>query len=274
MQYLIVGGNSVAGKTAATAARAVDPEARIVATTSGSGTVAGADQTIGGVDLNDPATLDRVTDALQGQSLRALFFTPAFGAIGYPVAATPAEDIQGSLAFSFDPMVALTDALKPELSVGYTAFYWLPHTLAAYGSMAYVKIAQEKKALAEPDRYRMIRAGTFASKATRGIGLLLQRQLRSTKHEELLAMGRLWKESGKKFGDFFFDYAFQSERGMCGDRFDAPHRATEDADLTRAARMILEGESAPIINVIGEWTWTEAALPELDPGQFRLLDRV
>lgn len=274
MNYLIVGGNSVAGKSAAAAVRSVDRAARIVATTSGTSAVDGADRTVGEIDLNDGRAMERLAGAVAGEEFRALFFTPAFGAIGYPVAATPAEDIKASLAFSFDPMIALADRVRPQLTVGYSAFYWLPHTLAAYGSMAYVKIAQEKRAILEPDRFRMIRAGTFASKATRGIGLLLQRQLRSTEHEELLEMGRMWKESGKKFGDFFFDYAFRSEKGAFGDRFDAPHRPTEEKDLTAAVVRLLQGESAPILNVIGDWTWTDDALPDLSAEEFKLLEAV
>lgn len=274
MNYLIVGGNSVAGQSALDAVRKFDATARIVATTSGEGAVDGVDQTVNGVDLNDPAAMDRLAEAVAGTAYRALFFTPAFGAIGYPISVTPAEDIKTSLAFSYDPMIALADRIRPELTVGYSAFYWLPHTLAAYGSMAYVKIAQEKRAVAQPDLYRMIRAGTFASKATRGIGLLLQRQLRSTEHEELLEMGRLWKQSGKKFGDFFFDYAFQSERSSFGDRFDTPHRPTEAGDLTAAAGRLLAGESAPIVNVIGDWVWTDTSLPDLSAEHFKLLNRV
>ncbi len=276
MRYLIVGGNSVAGRTAARAIRTLDPAAFVIATTSGAEAVAGAEQTITGIDLARADSVDSIPAAIGPEGLRALFFTPAFGAIGYPVAATPQTDLAGSLAFSFDPMVRLAERVRPAFCVGYSAFYWLPHTLAAYGSMAYVKIAQEKLAVREPDRFRMIRAGTFASKATRGIGLLLQRELRKTEHAALIEMGRLWKESGRKFGDFFFDFAYRSERDMFGEKFKSPHRPTAEDDLVGAARMVLEAGSGgpPIVNVIGDWVWTDRALPDLPEDTFRLLDRV
>ncbi len=264
-RYLIIGGNSVAGQAVLDALRKHDPAGAVTATSSGDSPVAGAGETIGGIDLSNPGSLEKIPEA----GYRMLFFTPAFGPIGYPIAVTPASDVKQALDFSYHPMVALSSRLKPELTVGFTAFYWLPHTLTAYGSMAYVKIAQELLAIENPAQFRMIRAGSFVSKATRGIGLLLQRALRDTPHKPIQELGEKWKQSGMKFGDFFFQYACDSEKAAFSGRFPSAHRQTNQADIARAVGLLLSGESAPIINVIGDWVWTDSA-PQPLPGDFRL----
>ncbi|MCE9597814.1 MAG: SDR family NAD(P)-dependent oxidoreductase [Spirochaetia bacterium] len=267
--YLVIGGSSVAGQAAIAAVKEIAPGKTIVATSSADKDVSGADKTIHGVDLNQTDSWKKVVSNVVG-SPEVLFFTPAFGPLGYPISETPQADVATALKFSYDPMIALHDALRPGLTVGFTAFFWLPHTLAAYGSMAYVKIAQERIAIAQPDQFKMIRAGTFRSTATRGIGLLLQRAVRDTRHEPIRKLGEAWKESGKKFGDFFFDFACESERRTFGTRFSEPHRQTNETDLKRAILVALSGEKAPIINVIGDWNWTDSAMPAL-PQDFKLL---
>lgn len=119
----------------------------------------------------------------------------------------------------------------------------------------------------------MIRAGTFESGATRGIGLLLQRFLRNSPHSEILDLGARWKESGKKFSNFFFEYAFESEREAFRSRFSGPHRATTQSDLERALLRALDEDRPPIVNVIGDWTWTDTHLPVLPPELKRLAER-
>ncbi len=262
MNYLIVGGNSTAGQSAVKAIRETDREAVIIATTSGTGEIPGVDRTVPGVDLSKNI-IDLVEDAVGASPLRALFFTPAFGPIGFPVNAATLDDVKAGLAFSCDPMVALTERLHPGITVGYSAFYWLPHTLTAYGAMAYVKLAQEKLALAHSEQYRMIRAGTFVSKASRGVGLIIQRSAKNTPHQALKDLADAWRKSGLKFTEYFFDYAFSCEKAAFGSRFQTPHGATDAEGLTRTAKMILSGEPAPIINVIGDWIWTDSKLPDL-----------
>lgn len=267
--YLIVGARGEAGQSALEAAREFDSDARIIATSSKASDVEGADRTIHNVDLNAPAQAVQTIIAgmrseldADGAKLKALFYTPAFGPVGYPIASTPKTDAEEALAFSFRPMQELVDALQPELCFGYSAFYWLEHTRTAYGAMAFAKLALDRAALREPQRYKAIRAGTFKSQATRGIGLLLQRKVRDTDIPELQRLSEMQKESGKKFTEFFFDYAFSCEIDGFGDRFDAPHRATNREDIKRATLMILRGETdAPIVSVIGDWTWTENAEP-------------
>jgi len=267
--YLVIGGSSVAGQAAIQAIRRQVVDARIAATASGANEVPGVDVTIKGIDLNATDAVRRVIDSVE-EVPRALFFTPAFGPLGYPVVATPPDDVKSALKFSFDPMVELARELTPGITVGFSAFYWLPHTLAAYGSMAYVKIAQEKVAIENPNTFRMVRAGSFRSNATRGIGLLLQRAVRDTEHEPIRKLGEAWKQSGKKFGDFFFDFACACEKEAFGSGFKEPHRQTEPRDIEKAVEKILNGEKAPIVNVIGDWIWLDDALPKL-PVDFRLL---
>lgn len=273
MDFLIVGGRSEAGQSALTAILEFDPSARIFATSSKSDGVAGA-ELIPNIDLNDSAAAEKIAAALGDVELWALFFTPAFGPIGYPIRDASAEDARAALAFSFDPMKALADRLRPQMTVGYSAFYWLPHTRAAYGAMAFAKIALDRLCFREPERFRAVRAGTFLSQATRGIGLLLQRKLRDTPHAEIRDLGERWRASGKKFGEFFFEYAFENERAAFGSRFTTPHRATTGEDLRRITLKLLRNEiTAPVASVIGDWTWSEAEAPVLD-SDFKLADQL
>lgn len=264
MNYLIVGGKSTAGQSAIRAIRAWDKSAFVIATTSGSGEIDGADQSVENIDLSHEI-LNPIVAAVDGRPLHALVFTPAFGPIGFPVSASTREDVRKGLAFSCDPMVALTEALHPQITIGYSAFYWLPHTLTAYGAMAYVKRSQEKLAVENPRQYKMIRAGTFVSKASRGVGLIIQRSAKNTEHAALRDLADAWRRSGLKFTEYFFDYAFSCEKTAFGARFQIPHRATDEKGLTEAARMILDGESAPIVNVIGDWIWIDREMPALPP---------
>ncbi len=266
--FLIVGGSSVAGQAALQVLRRRYPDARLVTTSSQSQSKKGNHvETIDGIDLKQSDAVQKLLDALNHMHIHAidgLVYTPAFGPIGYPVLTASAEDIQQALSFSVQPMIELHKALQSPRTTGFTAFYWLPHTLTAYGSMAFAKFKQEQLAIRDHS-FQMIRAGTFVSRSTRGIGLLLQRLLRDTPHPQLQELGRLWKESGRKFSDFFFDYAFQSEQQAFGSRFAQPHRPTEQRDLERAIERSFEDDRPPIVNVIGDWLWVEDKLPELPP---------
>jgi hypothetical protein len=263
--FLIAGGSSVAGQAALKVFRERYPDARLFATSSRDREVEGAGATIKGIDLNHSTSVERLCEELEKNRISAvdgIVFTPAFGPIGYPIVKTPPEDIKAAMQFSLQPMVELHHRLKSPRTIGFSAFYWLPHALAAYGSMAFVKIAQERLATSGSS-FQMIRAGTFESRATRGIAVLLQRSLRDTLHDEIRELGARWKKSGKKFSDFFFEYAFQCEREAFQARFDEPHRATNQSDLERALRRALEEDRPPIVNVIGNWIWTDSAMPEL-----------
>lgn len=261
---VIVGGGGSAGQSALAAIRREFPSARVTGTTSGSADLPGYDSTIHAVDLNQDV-VDRVA-AQAGSSVDVLIFTPAFGPLGFPVREATEAQVEEALRFSVRPMVQLAEALRAGLTVSYSAFYWLEHTLAAYGSMAYAKLAQERLAIREPARFRVVRAGTFRSKATRGITILLQRQMRSPTGGPGADLVAAYRKSGLKFPDFFFGFAFSSEQRAFGGRFESPHRETGPDDLTQATADVLSGRrSEPIVNVIGGWRWTDNVLPTLGP---------
>lgn len=269
---LIVGGGGAAGRSALAALRDLFRDAEVVGTTSGSVALEGYDRTITGVDLSLGDAVETVR-AQVGNAVDVLIFTPAFGPLGFPVSAATEDQVEEALRFSVRPMELLAEKLAIPLTISFSAFYWLPHTLAAYGSMAYAKLAQERRAVESPQRFRVVRAGTFRSKATRGITILLQRQMRSGSAGPGQELIDAWQASGQKFADFFFDYAFQSERRAFGERFGTPHRDTEAGDLKRGLTAILSGkERAPILNVIGDWQWSDSALPPLGP-EFQLSSR-
>ena len=300
--YLIIGGRSEAGQSAIEAIReyhgaireyhqaireadqasaSETPGAKIFATSSaadaGPDAVNGADVVIPGIDLNQESAAERVIsalDAMQKPAIDILFFTPAFGPIGYPIRAATNPDADLAIQFSVTPMRALADALEPRLTVGYSAFYWLPHARVGYGSMSYAKVLLDTLAHRQPDRFRAIRGGTFRSPATRGIGLLLQRALKTTEHDELKELGQEFKKGGGKFSEFFFNFAFSHEARAFGGDFKTPHRATTRDDLKQATLGLLQGEDAPVLSVIGDWVWPEREMPALDPEVFRIKDEV
>ncbi len=268
---LIVGGGSSAGRSALQAVRAAFPDARVRGTTSQNERLADCDETITGADLNAPDVADRIL-AQADAHFDWIIFTPAFGPLGFPVRETTPEQVAEALRFSVHPMTALAEKLPTARVLSFSAFYWLEHTLAAYGSMAYAKLAQERLAVESPGRFAVVRAGTFRSRATRGITILMQRQMRSGSGGPGAELVQAWEKSGKKFGDFFFEYAFECERRAFGQRFGEPHRETTAADLTTAVRDVLAGQATdPIVNVIGPWRWTDKKLPSLGP-DFRLVE--
>ena len=256
-KFLIVGGSGVAGQAAIRAIKKADPAAQIWATSSKDADVPGATQTIRRIDLNDAKAITSLKAF--NEKLDFLFYTPAFGSVGNPVAEAQRDDVQKALAFCLNPMVELTTALKPKMTVAYTAYYFKPHLLAFYGALAYVKYATEKLAVENPGQYKCLRIGSFVSKATRGIGLLLQRMSKTAPH--LKPLMDEYAQSGMKFSDFFFKYIGEQEQKNVS-RGGSYHMTTED-DIVAAHVRLLEGESAPIINVLGSDIWTEDALPPL-----------
>ena len=194
-----------------------------------------------------------------------LFHTPAFGSVGAPVANATKPEVESALRFCLEPMVTLTEKLRPKMTVAYTAYYFKPHLLAFYGALAYVKYATEKLAVENPGQYKCLRIGSFVSTATRGIGLLLQRMSKTAPH--LKPLMDEYAQSGMKFSDFFFDYiARQEKQNIAGNR---PYHMTTEDDIVAAHLHLLRGESAPIINVLGSEIWTEASLPVLPPEMAR-----
>ena len=266
MKFLVIGASSVAGKNAVKAIRKFNPEARIIGTTSGEQALDSLDETITGIDLNNMYAAGKIAyEALQHAPFYGLVYTPAFGRVGIPMDRSTREDVEYSLNFSFRPTLSLMQKFNPEVNIAFSGFYWLDSLLRAYGAMAMTKIAMEETAIANPAKLKIVRSGLFSSKSLRGILLLIQRTLTKDLYEELRPIRDQWKASGKKFPAYFYEFAYNCEVEMYKDRFDAPHRATNEDDIVEAVLHVLQGEEAPIYNVIGDWRWSENELPELPP---------
>ncbi|TGJ99627.1 SDR family NAD(P)-dependent oxidoreductase [Leptospira semungkisensis] len=267
---LIVGGSGAAGQSAIEAFHEFSKETgktyKIIATTSGEGEVTGADETIHSITLEESnSAIENIQKALSGKgNVDILIYTPARGNLGYPVSETPDEDIIATAKFCLDPMVELEKALSPKITIGYSAYYYLPHLLTFYGSLAFIKKKMEEWALQKPDSRKIIRAGTFFSQSVRGITLILQRLAKSSPHPDLQNLIQEQKASGKKFGDFFIDYIQDRENSSFKKNFpNVPYRITEPRDLKNALIKILKGEKSPIVSLVGDWVWTEDKLPEM-----------
>ena len=277
MKALIIGASSEAGQSALAALREFEQEQQtsfeIITTTSRASDTAieGASQTIGEVNLAEAGAAERILNAVSGP-IDVMFYTPAFGPVGYPIARTNQNDVNQALDFSYHPLVRLSEELPTRRTIAYSSFYWLPHISVAYGAMGAAKFALEKLALDNPERYRIIRSGTFFSKSTRGISLMIKRALKSTDSGFLQPLVDRWQASGLGFQDYFFHYAHSVERETFEQRFTGqPHRHTTRDDLKEQALAVLRGSDAPIHNVIGDWRWTDNALPPIGTAEHRAI---
>lgn len=268
---LIIGGSGAAGHSAIEAIREYSSKTgqtwKIYSTTSGESQVQGSDKTIPLIKLEEPEeAVSNIQKFLNKENAKIdlLIYTPARGNLGYPVSETPDEDIIATAKFCLDPMLDLEKKLNPKITLGYSAYYYLPHLLTFYGSLAFIKKKMEEWALQKPDSRKIIRAGTFFSQSVRGITIILQRLAKSSPHPDLQKLMEEQKASGKKFGDFFIDYIQQKENESFGKNFPSiPYRITEPNDLKIALLKILEGEKAPIVSLVGDWLWTEDKLPSM-----------
>jgi len=265
-QYLIIGASGEAGQSAVEAIRNLNNQAFIVGTTTQKVNVPGIDLTL--FEIQAEENIDKyVQSALDhakcSPKFEALIYTPALGEVGIPIASISLTSYKQALGISFDPMLALEKHLKPKLTIGYSAYYWLDHTKSFYGSMGHVKRCMEEWALQSPTNRRIIRAGTFFSKSVRGISLVLQRLIKKTDDPDILKLKNAYEGSGKKFPEFFLEYAWIHEKEGFSSRFpNVPYRPTSRADLSRGLQIALESKS-PIVSVLGDWTWEESFMPEL-----------
>ncbi|WP_017809208.1 hypothetical protein [Leptospira alstonii] len=269
---LIIGTSGVAGQSAVSAIREYAESKKenlvLIATTSKNSPLKEADLTITEINLENPNhSLARLYEQLTNNGISRIdlfVYTPARGNLGYPVSETPESDVKDALKFCMDPMLAIEAKLKPTLSVGYSAYYYRPHLQPFYGSLAYVKKKMEEWALENPSRRKIIRAGSFFSQSVRGITIILQRMGKKSQDPDLQNLLKLQKESGMNFPDFFLEYVSKQEEASFAHRFpNVSFRLTSQDDLKKALVSILEGESAPIVSLVGAWTWTENSLPEM-----------
>lgn len=265
--FLIVGASGAAGKSAVTACRA-SGSTKIVATTSREEDIPGADVTFKNKDILKSSFASDIAHDLKragfSGSPAALIYTPARGNVGYPIRDTGAEDLREALRFSFDPLLELEKSLSPGFSAGYSAFYWLDHSLQFYGSMGFVKKKMEEWAVEKPERRKIIRGGTFFSQSVRGIAVYLQRLLKKSASPSLQSMKAEYEKSGLNFQDFFLQFAYRHEKEAFQNKFPGqPHSPTTEKSLSDGLTQLLRGEKSPIVSVTGSWIWTDQKMPDL-----------
>lgn len=269
-QYLVIGGSGEAGQSAITCLKEKDPTAYIITSTTTNEPVSNADLTLFSKKA-EPGFADKILADLKihniSPNFKAIIYTPALGEVGFPIAESTPEQIKDTMAICLDPLLELEQTLKPELTVAYSAFYWLSHTLSFYGSMGVAKYKADLWALENPQKRKIIRAGTFFSKSVRGISIVLQRTMKKTNNPDLLTLKKRYEDSGQKFMDFFLSYAWEHEKEAFQSQFETPYRPTERKDLSRGLLLALES-NAPIVTVLGDWSFEENELPQV-PAWFK-----
>jgi len=265
--YLVVGASSVAGQKALEAIRLRDADARITVTTSKEQTPenlsTGKEFTvIYGINLAKPETYGNIRERL-AEPVDVLVFCPAFGMVGYPAEFAPMSDVEACFDFSVRPVLQLIDELNPQLTIGFSSFYWLRSLEVAYGSMAFAKYALEKLAVENPNHIRIVRAGLFPSKSLRAICLLIQRAVQKESFPGAAELKAGWKASGLPFADYFTQFAQGYEKAELARYLTAPYRGTEEADLVRAIGAALEPRAKAIVNVVGDSLWQESTLENI-----------
>ncbi len=264
--YLVVGGSAVSGQMILRALREHDPSGTLVSTSSAADRqVALADRTVPGIALEDPTAVDRILAAWQGPPPSVIAYVPARGEVGMPTARATREMVRESTDYCIRPMLRLTQAFRPQLTVCLSGFITMPPMLECYGAMAYSKLVLEGLVVRHPDRLKAIRLGMFPSNSVRGIAILTQKNMQRGRFPELAAMHTEWRATGKKFSDFFYgkNWHFEETVYRSAAAFEKPFRPTTPDDIRLAMHRVLAGERGPIFNVLGDWVWTEATMPEL-----------
>lgn len=269
--YFVVGGSSVSGQ--AILAGLAGPGVRLISTTSGTTDVKGADGTIHGIDLSDADAADKMIAGLNDElgadgasALAALIYVPARGEVGMPAAAATREMIEASLDYSVRPMLKMMQALRPQLTVCISGFITMDPMLSIYGAMTYTKLIMEDLAVRHPDRFKVLRLGMFPSKSVRGIALLVQKNAMRKAYPELEDLLYRWRDSGvKKFPDWMWQRNWEFEERVYRDAasFDKPFRPTTADDIRLAIGRLVRDEKKPILNVLGDWVWSEDRMPAI-----------
>ncbi|MCG6150606.1 hypothetical protein [Leptospira bandrabouensis] len=264
-QYLVIGGSGEAGQSAITCLKAKDPSAYIITTTTTNEPVSNADLTLFG-KIATSSLSKKIQEDLQNHNIspnfKAIIYTPALGEVGFPIIESSPKQIEETLGICLYPLLDLEESIKPELTIAYSAFYWLSHTLSFYGSMGIAKYKADLWALENPKKRKIIRAGTFFSKSVRGISIVLQRTMKKTNNPELLTLKSRYEISDQKFMDFFLSYAWEHEKEAFQSQFETPYRPTNREDLGRGLGLALDSIE-PIVTVLGDWTWKESELPQI-----------
>lgn len=263
MRILIVGAGAVSGRAAIAAAKTSGME--IITTTSRNEDIPDSAHTIHGIDLEQSGAVEKILadKFLTAKPVDYIVYIPARGHVGIDITESTADMIPPSLAYSVIPYLKLANALKPKRTIALSGFMALPTLTKIYGAMTFTKIAMEELAIRNSEKLQIIRIGMFYSNSVRGIALLAQR--RFTREKNFLPDWRAeWKASGKKFSDFFYDMNYRAEEETYKEHaHGVPFRPTLPEDITKGFLKAFAGEQAPIINVLGAWSWTETIMPQL-----------
>ncbi len=262
--YLIIGASGVSGQAAIQAVRNLKASAWVIGTTSSDQDIPHCDKTIHGINFKDSDSVEKLVASLpKNPRIKMMSFIPAKGRVAMPATSATSQQIIDSVAFSIIPMLKLISILKPEITVCHSAFIQLSFLREIYGAMNFTKYLMDDLAIKHPDKLKVIRFGVFDSKALRGILFLFEKAIASGFVDEKNPIIVAWKKTGLSLENFFKKMAAQSEAGVFQEQFDTPYRTTEPRDIIKAYERVLEGEKAPIINVIGNWIWTDNHLPIL-----------
>ena len=262
MNYLVIGGKAVLGQQSIAAIRKEDADSIIISTSPGDEPVPGADRTIPNIDLTRAESIESIPEFVPDR-LRAIVYVPARGPVGKPVQYAEESEYQESLKFSVIPMLRLMELLRPDIGLWFSGFMWLEPLMMLYGPMIYTKITMEQLTLKHPDRLKCVRYGMFVSNSARGISILSQKAITSGKYPEQEPYRKGWKESGMKFKDYFARVNAAEEERVLGPlaKSEKPYRPLETEDLQIGVRKALFSQTAPILNVVGDWYWEDKALP-------------
>ena len=269
MRVLIIGGSSVSGQTAIEAVKDLNKDNIVISTTSGQKDVKGADHTIYNIRLDEGGVEEKILNESEVKDIDYHIYVPARGQVGISADEATKEMVDESLDYCFRPTLRLHKALQPKATIALSGFITMEPLMEIYGAMTFTKIAMEDISVKNPDKIKILRIGMFHSNSVRGIAILAQRRfLREKDHNP--ALRKEWKESGKKFNQFFYDrnYHFEEQYYKDVNAKENPgiaFRPTVPEDIKAGFTRLLKGEKAPIVNVLGAWQWVENKMPALPP---------
>ncbi len=233
-------------------------EYKIIGTTSRNENIEHVHETITGIDYTNDEYQDKIIKQIQGRPIDCMVYTFAMGPTGFPCPYATKEEVETSIRYSVYPLLSLTKQLKPALAVGISGFVWIKPLLMSYGAMLYAKSLMEEIAIKHHDKFRILRLGFFESFSSRGIRVLVQRNMKSGKFPELNKWYKDCMEEvpHKNFKDFFSQVDYQHEEKEYKNKFDIPFRGTELNDIKDGFIRLLNTDK-PIVNVLGSWIWDE-----------------
>ncbi len=252
--FLVIGGSGVMGTAAIKAIRNhFGSDANIVANWYGKEdpdfTIDDANITAFG-DISDSNCIEQLKSIGDG-TYDYMFYATALGDVGFAINETTPEQIASSNRLSFDPIVALEQALNIKTIVTYSTFYVTRHQLGSYGAMGYSKEAIEKWTVEKGKSRRVcIRAGLFESFSSRGIKLLLRKSAKKLDNfQDPLIRSYFEGVSSKDGVENYMNGIMEEERELYGDS------PTKPENLLQAHLEIFKSESAVFVNVCGSKVW-------------------